>query len=238
MFTTLDTDFLLKLLINTVSIAVLVFGCYMKGFTQGKTAKEEVSKVDKGNRDHATSFLLFGMGVFTVTKLLHSAEISMGFAFGLFAVFSMLRYRTESISVKEMTYLFLVIAMSLLSAVSNTSLLELIILHTFFLVGAGLVEGFLSAPTLMEQEVQYEKIENIKPENHKLMIQDLKLRTGLNIQRIEIGPIDFVRDTVSLRAFYQVMTKTNPVKSELNSLKMNSEFTSHSIPEIITRKRS
>lgn len=201
-FTTLDTNFLIKLLINTASITLLVFGCYMKLFSQLRVSNKDTDKVDKGNRDHATSFLLFGIGVYAVTNLLHSAEISMGFAFGLFAVFSMLRYRTESISVKEMTYLFLVIAMSLLSAVSATSFLELIILHALFLLAASFVEAILSAPSLIVQEIQYEKIENIKPQNHALLLEDLKQRTGLNVQSVEIGTIDFLRDTANLRVHH------------------------------------
>ena len=209
MFTTLNLDFLLKLLINTTSITLLVFGCYMKVFFRFKSSTGDIAKVDKGNRDHATSFLLFGMGVFTVTKLLHSAEISMGFAFGLFAVFSMLRYRTESISVKEMTYLFLVIAMSLLSAVSATSILELTILHALFLIGASLVETILSSPSLLIQEIQYEKIENIKPQNYNLLIEDLKKRTGLNVQSVEIGTIDFLRDTANLRVHHQALSQAD-----------------------------
>lgn len=212
-FTTLDTDFLIKLLINTASITLLVFGCYMKLFSQIKLEIKDSAKVDKGNRDHATSFLLFGIGVYAVTNLLHSAEISMGFAFGLFAVFSMLRYRTESISVKEMTYLFLVIAMSLLSAVSATSYLELMLLHALFLIGASFVEVILSSPSLVVQEIQYEKIENIKPQNYTLLIEDLKQRTGLNVQSVEIGTIDFLRDTANLRVHHLPLTpNTQPSK--------------------------
>lgn len=205
-FTTLDSDFLIKLLINTCSITLLVFGCYMKLLLQFNIPNSDVARVDKGNRDHATSFLLFGIGVYAVTKLLHSADISMGFAFGLFAVFSMLRYRTESISVKEMTYLFLVIAMSLLSAVSATSYLELIVLHALFLIAATFVETILSSPSLIIQEIQYEKIENIKPQNNSLLIEDLKQRTGLNIQSVEIGTIDFLRDTANLRVHHQPLS--------------------------------
>lgn len=214
MFTTLNSDFLLKLLINTISVTILVFGCYMKNFSFRSGRAGEISIGDKGNREHAISFLLFGVGVFTITNLLHSVDISMGFAFGLFAVFSMLRYRTESISVKEMTYLFLVIAMSLLSAVSSASTLELIILHAIFFLSAGIVEAVLSTPSLQVQEIQYERIDNIKPQNHHVFIQDLKFRTGLNVQDVEIVSIDFLRDTAFLRVFHQPLSN-----SELRSLR-------------------
>ena len=94
-------DFIIRLVINTTAILYLVRVCYFS-YSQ--------------HRAYASSFILFGLGVFLVTSQLHTVDISMGFAFGLFAIFSMLRYRTESITIKEMTYLFLVIAMSLLSA--------------------------------------------------------------------------------------------------------------------------
>jgi len=110
----MELDFLPRLIINTIFIIILVRGCY---FQHSK------------NRPFAASFILFGTGVFMVTSLLHSADISMGFAFGLFAVFSMLRYRTESITVKEMTYLFLVIAIALLTAVGPIGLIGVSIIN-------------------------------------------------------------------------------------------------------------
>jgi len=169
-----------------------VMGCYLRGFF----------KDSAGNKEHATSFILFAVGVFSVTYLLHSIDISMGFAFGLFAVFSMLRYRTESISVKEMTYLFMVIAISLLSAVGSASLLELALLHCVFVLSAVMCERVLSNQGLLEQMVQYEKIENITPQKRSELIKDLKIRTGLDVVTVEIIQIDFLKDSASLRVGY------------------------------------
>jgi len=197
MFTTLDSSFLLKLTINTVSVFALILGCYLQKFILNNTQAST-----ENNRDHAISFLLFGIGVFIVTNLLHSVDISMGFAFGLFAVFSMLRYRTESISVKEMTYLFLVIALSLLSAVSNLNPTELISLHVIIFISALACECMLTSNALYCQKIQYEKIDNIKAKNYPLLLNDLKQRTGLNIKKVEIVDIDFLRDTAQLNVFY------------------------------------
>jgi len=210
MFTTLDTEFLFKLILNTFSISLLVLGCYMRGF---------FSRVG-GNKEHATSFILFAVGVFSVTNLLHSVDISMGFAFGLFAVFSMLRYRTESISVREMTYLFMVIAISLLSAVSTASFLELGLLHSVFVVFAILCERLVSRDVLLEQLVQYEKIENITPEKYPALLSDLKQRTGLNVVDVRITQIDFLKDSANLVMHYlpgnsESMNKKQPVSTVL-----------------------
>ena len=143
-------DFIIGLLINMAAIVTLVGACYYR-FSE--------------NRAHSSAFVLFGMGVFMITALLHKTDISMGFAFGLFAVFSMLRYRTESISVKEMTYLFLVIAISLLNAVSGLSPYELITIDAFVIALAYLLETNLFMVKLHERVIEYEKIENIRPQN-------------------------------------------------------------------------
>lgn len=187
MFNTLDMNFLLRFLINTMSLLVLVKYCYYR-----RTP----------NREFLFSFFLFGTGVFIVSYLLRSVEVSMGFAFGLFAIFSMLRYRTEAISIKSMTYLFLVITVSLLSAVGKTTPIELILLNALICVCTGLAESKMLTPRLAEQLIRYEKIENIRPQNRQQLLNDLHLRTGLEIRNVLIDKIDFLRDTATLRIFY------------------------------------
>ena len=183
-----ELDFLPRFIVNTIFIIVLVRGCY---FQHSK------------NRPYAASFMLFGTGVFLVTGLLHSAEISMGFAFGLFAVFSMLRYRTESITIKEMTYLFLVISIALLSAVGPISLLGISVINVIICTFAYILETGVLLPLTEEQVIRYEKIDNIKPENGTNLISDLKQRTGLEIKHFNIESVDFLNDTAQIRVFYK-----------------------------------
>tara|TARA_B110000977_G_C10925225_1_gene434790 strand:- start:439 stop:891 length:453 start_codon:yes stop_codon:yes gene_type:complete len=142
------------------------------------------------------------MGVFLVTGQLSSVDISMGFAFGLFAIFSMLRYRTESIDIKEMTYLFLVIAIALLSGVGAMNHLELIVIALIIIVMAYITETSLLLPMLAEKSVEYEKIENILPERREQLITDLRTRLGLDIHNVEIRSVDFLRDTARLKVQY------------------------------------
>jgi len=182
----LGSDFIIRLLINTIAILLLV-RCYY-AFSR--------------HRANASSFLLFGMGVFLVTSLLHTAEVSMGFAFGLFAVFSMLRYRTESISIKEMTYLFLVIAISLLSSVGTMQPIELAIINLFICGSALLLETKIVLPLLDEKDIEYEKIENIVPGRKQQLHEDLSARTGLDIRMVEVVSISFLRDTAKLRIHF------------------------------------
>jgi len=150
--------------------------------------------------------MLFGIGVFLVTSLLHSAEVSMGFAFGLFAVFSMLRYRTESISIKEMTYLFLVIAIALLSAVGTMKTIELLVISLSICLITYLLETSLILPSLDELEIDYEKIELINAPRHTELIDDIKKRTGLDIKQVEILTIDFLRDSTRLKIHFKPRT--------------------------------
>ncbi len=188
---TLGSDFVLRLLINTLSVVILIRFCYYK-FSQ--------------HRANASSFMLFGIGVFLVTSLLHSAEVSMGFAFGLFAVFSMLRYRTESISIKEMTYLFLVIAIALLSAVGTMKTIELLVISLSICLITYLLETSLILPSLDELEIDYEKIELINAARHTELINDIKKRTGLDIKQVEILTIDFLRDSTRLKIHFKPRT--------------------------------
>ncbi|MEP1471932.1 MAG: DUF4956 domain-containing protein [Halieaceae bacterium] len=184
MIESLGQDFLIRLAINTVASFVLVRFCYFH-FSR--------------HRAYASSFILFGMGVFLVTGQLASVDISMGFAFGLFAIFSMLRYRTESIDIKEMTYLFLVIAIALLSSVGTMKHVELVILVTAICGVAWLTETSLLLPMLAERTVEYEKIENILPERRDELLADLHQRLGVDIRDVTIISVDFLRDTARLR---------------------------------------
>jgi hypothetical protein len=129
----------------------------------------------------------------------------------------MLRYRTESISVKEMTYLFLVIAMSLLTSVSSASLIELALLHSVFIVVSIFSEAFFNIDPTSEKTIQYEKIENIVPAREEILIKDLRERTGLNIKSVEVIHIDFLKDCADLIVSYTPNDFTSQKISQLDS---------------------
>lgn len=185
--TALDATFIIRFIINVLSISLLCYGCYYR------TNK---------NVNVAGSLLLFGGGIFIITYLLHGVDMSMEFAFGLFAVFTMLRYRTETISIKEMTYLFLVTAIALLTAVGQMKITELLILNGSICLLAFVVDSRLLPGRYLQQQVTYERIENIKPQNRDRLIQDLKDRTGLAVHSVDIMQIDFLRDTALLTIHY------------------------------------
>ncbi|NVO03804.1 MAG: DUF4956 domain-containing protein [Bacteroidetes bacterium] len=160
------------------------------------------------------TYFLFNIAIFLLTFLLNKIKISMGAAFGLFAVFSMLRYRTEGISMKDMTYLFIVIAVGLMSAV-QLDYIDLGIINATIIIATFVFDGNILIKREYSKLIQYENIEMVKEENHPKLIEDLKERTGLNIHRISIVKIDFLRDMTVMDVYYY---KTKTKQSRKNEV--------------------
>ena len=158
-----------------------------------------------GDRDYAFTFLIFNPLIFFVCYLMSSVKLEIGFAFGLFAVFSILRYRTLTIPIKEMTYLFAVITIGVINSMGTKKVSYTELLFTNFSIIAllGYLEYAWYNNALKSTEVQYEVIENIKPEKLPDLLADLRTRTGLPIERVEVVRTDFLRDTARLKIFYR-----------------------------------
>ena len=185
--TFISTDFLFRLSVNLTSCFILIRLIYYPIYK---------------NRDYFFSFIIFNLLIFLITALLNKVQMSMGAAFGLFAVFSMLRYRTEGLSMKDMTYLFLVIAMGLITAVGVGNWIQIAGLNLLVLAFTYLLESNHLMKTEHSKIIQYEKIELIKPENKELLLADLELRTGLKINRYKVDGIDFLKDTAMIVVYY------------------------------------
>jgi hypothetical protein len=156
------------------------------------------------NKDYLFTYFLISLTVFLLCVLLDSVKLELGFALGLFAIFGIIRYRTDPIPIKEMTYLFLVIGISVVNALANKkiSYAELIFAN-FMIVGVTLgLERIWLLRHESRKNVIYEKIELIKPEHRTELIADLKERTGIDVERVEIRRIDFLKDIAHLRIFY------------------------------------
>jgi hypothetical protein len=149
--------------------------------------------------------ILINVAVFLICFMLGSIKLKIGFAFGLFAVFSIIRYRTEQIPIRQMTYMFAVIILAVLNALSNGSLsyAELLVANTTILVTVFLLEKNFLHHRESVQTITYEKIDLIKPENYGRLIADLKDRTGLNILRAEVETINFLNDTAKIKMLYK-----------------------------------
>lgn len=142
----------------------------------------------------------------------------MGFAFGMFAIFGIIRYRTNAMPTKEMTYLFVVIGTSVINAITNDNLsyVEVIFANVVILIVTYLLEKVWLTKQDISKTITYERIELIKPDRSDELMADLKQRTGLDIHRVEIGTIDFLRDIVKIRIFFYTPNKGGHVADEGN----------------------
>ena len=156
------------------------------------------------NKDYLFTYLLISLTVFLLCFLLENVKLQLGFALGLFAVFGIIRYRTDPIPIKEMTYLFLVIGISVMNALANKKIshTELIFANFSLLALSYVLEKIWLLKHESSKMIFYEKIELIKPNRMSDLIADLKDRTGLNITRVVIRKIDFLRDTAQLKIFF------------------------------------
>ena len=156
------------------------------------------------NKDYLFTYFLISLTVFLLCVLLDSVKLELGFALGLFAIFGIIRDRTDPIPIKEMTYLFLVIGISVVNALANKkiSYAELIFAN-FMIIGVTLgLERIWLLRHESRKNVIYEKIDLIKPEKREELIADLKNRTGIDVVRVEVRRIDFLKDIAHLRIFY------------------------------------
>lgn len=156
-------------------------------------------------KDYLFTFFVFNLLTFFICFLLRKVPMELGFALGLFAVFGILRYRTEPIPIKEMTYLFIVIGLAMINALANKSisLAELIFVNLSILLLTLSFEKLWFNNEVQEKKIVYERIDLIVPEKRMKMLEDLKERTGLDIVKIQIGKIDFLRDVASITIFYK-----------------------------------
>lgn len=161
------------------------------------------------HREFFFTYFIFNIIIFLISFLLNRVDLSMGAAFGLFAVFSMLRYKTEEIAIKDMTYLFLVIAIGLISAVTKVKDTPDSIEHLFLIaINASvlLITYLLESKIFLKREnvktILYENIELIRAGRSEELLADLKLRTGFNVHRYSIHKIDFLKDAAQIKIYF------------------------------------
>lgn len=182
----LNYKFFLSLLINLTAVFFIINFVYYPNYHK---------------MDTIFTFLMFNIVIFLLTYVLNEVKISMGAAFGLFAVFSMLRYRTAGIGMKDMTYLFIFIALGLVSAI-QLEFYELGIIASIIFIAVLVLDTKLIMKKEFSNVLRYERIEMIKPERREELILELRERTGLNIHRVSINEIDFLKDTAMVSYYY------------------------------------
>ena len=191
-------ELLIRFVLNT-----LVIGIIVRGFYYPKSKR----------RDYFFTFLLIAISVFLLIFLMGGVKLKIGFALGLFAIFGIIRYRTESVPIREMTYLFLIIAVSAINGLATSiSYVELLATNLLFIGSIWACESNHWVKHVASKLVMYDNISLITPDKEPELIADLKKRTGLDVQRVEVGAIDFSKDTAMVKIYYE------PLTNEVNSV--------------------
>ena len=196
-------DLLFRLLINTV-FTVIIARCFY--FPKSRRI------------DFFFTYVLVGFGIFMLIHLMGDAKLKTGIAMGLFAIFCIMRYRTESVPIREMTYLFLVISLAAINGLAwmadisdkhpeffapeLTAMIELTVTDILFVLVIWIAESARWLKKINTKYISYDKIELIKPERRSELIDDLRQRTGLNVKDVSIGSIDFLKDMALIKVFY------------------------------------
>ena len=157
-----------------------------------------------GKNEYVFTYFMFNLITFTLCFLLRKVPIELGFALGLFAVFGILRYRTEPIRTRDLTYLFIVIGIAILNAVANkkVSFAEILLVNGSIVFMVGLLEYLPLFRRDKSRVVTYDNMEILRQGDRQALIDDLRTRTGLDIRRISIGPINLLRDTAQITIFF------------------------------------
>ena len=191
-------ELLIRFVLNT-----LVIGIIVRGFYYPKSKR----------RDYFFTFLLIAISVFLLIFLMGGVKLKIGFALGLFAIFGIIRYRTESVPIREMTYLFLIIAVSAINGLATSiSYVELLATNLLFIGSIWACESNHWVKHVASKLVMYDNISLITPDKEAELIADLKKRTGLDVLRVEVGAIDFSKDTAMVKIYYE------PLTNEVNSV--------------------
>lgn len=182
-------QFVPLLLVNTFSVWFIVQFLY---YPRGR------------NKLYYFTYILLSTAIFVLLFMAQGTKLQMGAALGLFAVFGILRYRTEQVSIREMTYMFYLVALSVANGTSSKGDWELVaIINIIFIVMAALMEVLLNRSRVATKLVKYDNIELILPERRGELIADLEKRLGLEIVAVECGAVDFLLDCCLINVHYK-----------------------------------
>ena len=195
---------LIAFLINIISIMIVVRGLYYPKCKRG---------------EFFFTYILIAISTFMLIYVLGDVKLKAGIALGLFAIFSIIRYRTEQVAIREMTYLFIIIAISAINGltVSELSYGEVLVINTLFIVSIWLCESKLLISHYSYKVIKYDNINLITEDKRDELIADLEKRTGLKIEKVEVGSIDFLKDAAIVKMYYRSKEANNSVDTTLKA---------------------
>lgn len=197
-------ELMLAFLINHLAILIIVRGLYYPKCKRG---------------EFFFTYILIAISTFMLIYVLGDVKLKAGIALGLFAIFSIIRYRTEQVAIREMTYLFIIIALSAINGltVSELSLGEVLIINILFIFSIWICESKLLISHYSYKVIKYDNINLITPDKQKELIADLEKRTGLKIDKVEVGSIDFLKDAALVKMYYKSGSANNSVDTTLKA---------------------
>ena len=204
----IDTEHVNKLLlafiINLVAIMIIVRWLYYPKCKRG---------------EFFFTYILIAISTFMLIYVLGDVKLKAGIALGLFAMFSIIRYRTEQIAIREMTYLFIIIALSAINGltISELSIGEVIIINILFILAIIICESKLLISHYSYKVIKYDNINLITPDKREELIADLEKRTGLKVIKVEVGAIDFLKDAAIVKMYYKSSEANNSVDTTLKT---------------------
>lgn len=155
-------------------------------------------------KDYFTTFMMLSISIFLMVYLLGSVKIKIGFALGLFAIFGIIRYRTEQVPIREMTYMFTLIAISVINALTaDESWVAMIMTNLFFIASIWILESSRQIKHISCKIILYDKVDLLPPDRKEELKKDLETRTGLKIIDLEVGHIDFIKDSAYVKIYYE-----------------------------------
>ena len=198
------TELLLAFFINLAAILIIVRGLYYPKCKRG---------------EFFFTYILIAISTFMLIYVLGDVKLKAGIALGLFAIFSIIRYRTEQVAIREMTYLFIIIALSAINGliVSELSFGEVIIINALFIASIWVCESKLLISHYSYKVIKYDNVNLITPDKREELIADLEKRTGLKIEKVEVGAIDFLKDAAIVKMYYKSNTSNNSVDTTLKT---------------------
>ena len=175
-------------------------------------------------RDYYFTFMMFAVVIFLIISLMDNMKMNVAYALGLFAIFGMIRYRTETLRIREMTYLFVVMGVSIINGQAlTTSYAELFLTNLLIVLAVWLFETIHFKEHLESKIIVYEKVALAHADRENELMADLKSRTGLDIRRVEVGHIDYLKDIVYVKIYYASDKPANTI-NHLTKVKRDNYF--------------
>ena len=198
------TKLLLAFIVNLIAIMIIVRWLYYPKCKRG---------------EFFFTYILIAISTFMLIYVLGDVKLKAGIALGLFAMFSIIRYRTEQIAIREMTYLFIIIALSAINGltISELSIGEVIIINVLFITAIIICESKLLISHYSYKVIKYDNINLITPDKREKLIADLEKRTGLKVIKVEVGAIDFLKDAAIVKMYYKSNEANNSVDTTLKA---------------------